>query len=110
MKVPKIKTIAFTRASNGKFVNTFGEIIQALIANQSVFADLPYTQQQLDERLRQITEKTNTAKEGSKAQKNERDQERTVCEQILFHLQAAVLKRASQEATYEAKRTIATLM
>jgi len=108
-KALKIKTSVFTEASHGAFVNIFGEIIQAIITNLVVFVNLPFTVQQMQEKLQAITSKTNAAVEGSKAQKNERDNERSECTAMLMTLSAAVIARALQEPNFEQQVAIVEL-
>lgn len=105
----RLKTITFTRATNGNFVNLFAEIVQALLQHQDTFTNLPFTPAQLLERRTALTEKSRAAEKGSEAQKNERDLERMQCEEMLFRLQTSVLQRALVAPTFQERAAIAQL-
>ncbi|HXH18318.1 MAG TPA: fibronectin type III domain-containing protein [Chitinophagales bacterium] len=101
MRLLKVKTGPFIDANNEEFVRIFSEIVQAIIAHIVIFTNLPFTVQELNERVQSITAKTNDAVNGSREQKNARDLERTICTNVLLRLKDAVETRAGQEETYE---------
>ena len=109
MKNLKIKATVYTDASISSFLNVMGQIISALVSNLTVFNNLPYTEVQLEDALGSMAELTFQAKDGSRAAKNDRDNHRAVCEQILSRCSSAVLERAMLEATYEERVAIVEL-
>jgi len=105
----RIKTSDFSGLNLDRFVNRFGEIVQALGANSNVFNNIPFTIAVLGQMAAELAAKVQKAKDGSEDDRNARDIQVGACLAALFRLAVYVEGVAANADTIEEQVAIIEL-
>ena len=93
----KIKTTAYNDATVAAFPGVFREIVNAIIANPTVFTPLPITEVQLQDAVTAMENTTDAANRGGETEKTARQYQHEICVGYLDQLAAFVLQIASMK-------------